>query len=54
MSIAVYNTIWAILGATVVSVILSVILKILGMDFKKNVPVSFFAIFTIGIIHYFL
>ena len=50
----VYNTIWAILGATVVSVILSVILKILGMDFKKNVPVSFFAIFTIGIIRYFL
>ena len=48
------NTIWAMFGAILVSLLLSILLKIMNFNFKKNMPLSFLAICTIGIIHYFL
>ena len=48
------NTIWAMFGAILVSLLLSILLKIMNFNFKKNMPLSFLVICTIGIIHYFL
>jgi len=47
------NTTWAMFGAILVSLLLSILLKIMNFSFKKNMPLSFLAVCTIGIIHYF-
>ena len=47
------NTTWAMFGAILVSLLLSILLKIMDFSFKKNMPLSFLAVCTIGIIHYF-
>ncbi len=48
------NTTWAMFGAILVSLLLSILLKIMDFSFKKNMPLSFLAVCTIGIIHYFV
>ena len=47
------NTIWDICSAGFVSIILTFILKAFDYEFKKAIPIAFFTIYFISVIHYF-
>ena len=50
----VYNSSGAIISAIIVSLFASIIAKSVGIKFSRNIPISFFSFFSIGIIHYFV
>jgi len=47
------NTIWDFCSAGFVSIILTFILKAFDYEFKKAIPIAFFSIYFISVIHYF-